>query len=108
MSLPQLQFHEDNGVKFHMQTKVNKIVASPTDPSRASAVIITTSSGEDVTLPADFVIMGVGVAPATQFLKASKGFEQVVDKTGAVSVDEYLKVKGLEDVYAIGEYSARR
>ena len=46
--------------------------------------------------------MGVGVAPATEYLKNSKGFENVVDKTGAVQVDEYLRVKGLNDVYAIG------
>lgn len=50
--------------------------------------------------------MGVGVAPATEYLKNSKGFEQVVDKIGAVQVDEYLKVKGLSDVYAIGECNA--
>lgn len=45
-------------------------------------------------------MMAVGVAPATEFLKAS-GFSTLKD--GSLEVDEYLKVKGAEDVYAIGE-----
>ncbi|OCH94795.1 hypothetical protein OBBRIDRAFT_788801 [Obba rivulosa] len=97
------KFHESKGVKFHMQSKVGKIVASDADPSRAGAVVVTSESGQSITLPADVIVMGVGVAPATEYLKASKGFEQVVDRTGAVHVDEFLQVKGLKDVYAIGD-----
>ena len=60
--------------------------------------------GQEQTLPADVVILGVGVAPATEYLKNSKGFENLVDKSGAITVDEFLKVKGLDgSVYAIGE-----
>ena len=55
-------------------------------------------------LGADVVVMGVGVGPATEFLRNSKGFEQVVDRTGAVQVDEFMKVKGLDNVYAIGVF----
>ncbi|KAI0714432.1 hypothetical protein C8T65DRAFT_644304 [Cerioporus squamosus] len=97
------KFHESKGVNFHMESKVEKIVPSESDPSVASAVVVTSGSGQSTTLQADVVVMGVGVAPATEYLKSSKGFEQVVDKTGAVQVDEYLKVKGLENVYAIGD-----
>ncbi|RPD61014.1 hypothetical protein L226DRAFT_534661 [Lentinus tigrinus ALCF2SS1-7] len=97
------KFHESKGVKFHMESKVDKIIPSESDPSVASAVVVTLSSGQNITLQADVVVMGVGVAPATEFLKSSKGFENVVDKSGAVHVDEYLKVKGLENVYAIGD-----
>ncbi|THH31451.1 hypothetical protein EUX98_g2754 [Antrodiella citrinella] len=101
------KYHESNGVKFHMQTKVNKIVPSSSDPSKAGAVVITDSTGNNVTLETDAVIMGVGVAPATEFLRASKGFEQAVDKTGAVAVDEFLKVKGLDgSVYALGDIAS--
>ncbi len=100
--LVPLQFHESKGIKFHAQSKVEKIVTSESDSSLAGAVVVTSSSGETTTLPADVVVMGVGVAPATEFLKSSKGFEQVVDRTGAVQVDEFLRVKGLDNVFAIG------
>ncbi|KAI0349718.1 hypothetical protein OH77DRAFT_1431756 [Trametes cingulata] len=97
------KFHESKGVKFHMESKVEKIVPSESDPSLAGAVVVTSSTGQTTTLPADVVVMGVGVAPATEYLKSSKGFEQVVDKSGAVHVDEYLRVKGFNDIYAIGD-----
>ncbi|KAI0346178.1 hypothetical protein BDW22DRAFT_1352201 [Trametopsis cervina] len=97
------KFHESKGVKFHMQSSVGKLLPSASSASTVGAVIVKPQSGEEITLPADLVIMGVGVAPATEFLKASKGFEDIVDKTGAVQVDEFLRVKGLEGVYAIGD-----
>ncbi|OBZ72306.1 Apoptosis-inducing factor 1 [Grifola frondosa] len=97
------KFHEGKGVRFYMQAKVGEIVPAEGDPSRAGAVVVTSSTGERVTLPADVVVMGVGVAPATQFLKASKGFEEVIDRSGAVHVDEFMRVKGMQDVYAIGD-----
>ncbi|KAI0775025.1 hypothetical protein BD413DRAFT_471840 [Trametes elegans] len=97
------KFHESKGVKFHPQSTVDKIIPSEADPSRAGAVVVKSSNGQTITLPADAVVMGVGVAPATEYLKDSKGFEQVVDKSGAVQVDEYLRVKGLDNVYAIGD-----
>ena len=98
------QFHEGKGVKFHMQSKVEKIIPSESDSSLAGSVVITSSSGESTTLQADVVVMGVGVGPATEFLRNSKGFEQAVDRTGAVQVDEFIKVKGLVNVYAIGVF----
>ncbi|KAI0784481.1 hypothetical protein C8Q75DRAFT_779093 [Abortiporus biennis] len=99
------KFHESKGIKFHMQSKVKGIKPSQSSPSKAGSVTITLPSGEDLTLEADAVIMGVGMAPATEFLKKSKGFENVVDRTGAVTVDEFLRVKGLEDknVFAVGD-----
>jgi len=98
------KFHESKGVKFHMRAKVNKIVPSSSDPNKAGAVIVTETSGENSTLEADVVIMGVGVAPATEYLKASKGLSHLVDRSGAITVDEYLRVKGLDgSVYAVGD-----
>lgn len=77
-----------------MQSKVEKIVASESDPSQATGVVV-----DGQTIPADFVIMGVGVAPATEFLKQS-GFQ--LEKDGGIKVDKYLQVMGQTDVYAIG------
>ncbi|KAK7032856.1 hypothetical protein R3P38DRAFT_2919316 [Favolaschia claudopus] len=89
------KYHESQGVKFHMQTKIEKIVPKEDDASLAGGVIV---NGE--TLPCDLVIMGVGVAPATKFLKDS-GME--LEKDGGVKVDQYLKVAGHSDVYAVGD-----
>ena len=85
-----------------MQSKVDKIIPSDADSSRAGAVVVQGSDGKNTTLQADVVIMGVGVAPATEYLKSSKGFEQVLERGGGVYVDEFLQVKGVPDVYAIG------
>ena len=87
-------------VNFHMQSKVEKIIASETDPTLATGVIV---NGQ--TLPADLVVMGVGVAPATQFLKDS-GIK--LERDGGVKVDAYLRVEGLDNVYAIGEFCVEK
>jgi NADPH-dependent 2,4-dienoyl-CoA reductase/sulfur reductase-like enzyme len=52
-------------------------------------------------LQADLVIEGVGVKPATQFLKENKAVELLKD--GSLSTDETFRVKGLTDVFAIGD-----
>jgi len=81
-----------------MKTKIDKIVASSENPNLASGVVV---NGE--TLPADFVIMGVGVAPATEYLKDS-GIQ--LEKDGGIRVDEYLRVRtgpDTKDVYAVGD-----
>lgn len=51
-------------------------------------------------LPANLVIMGTGVAPATGFLKES-GFK--LEEDGGITVDEYLRVQGHHNIYAIGD-----
>lgn len=80
-----------------MQTKVEKIVPKEDNPKLAGGVVVN-----GTTIPADFVIMGVGVRPATDFLKGS-GIE--IEKDGSVRVDEYLRVRtgaDTENIYAIG------
>ena len=81
-----------------MRTKVEKLLPSSTDPSKVGSVVLGDGGP---TLPADFVVMGVGVAPATKFLKDS-GFE--LERDGGIVVDEFLRVKGFDDIYAIGSY----
>ena len=80
-----------------MSSKVEKIVPSASDDSSAGSVTIGDGGP---TLEADFVIMGVGVAPATGFLKES-GFK--LERDGGVLVDEFLRVQGQKDIYAIGD-----
>ncbi|KAJ7454778.1 hypothetical protein FB451DRAFT_1279347 [Mycena latifolia] len=89
------KYHESQGVKFHMSSKVEKIVPQEGNESLAGGVVV---NGE--TLPCDLVIMGVGVAPATQFLKDSG---MPLERDGGVKVDENMKVPGYTDVYAVGD-----
>ncbi|KAG2157970.1 uncharacterized protein EDB93DRAFT_1122429 [Suillus bovinus] len=89
------KYHESQGVKFHLGTNVEKIIPSESDPSLAAGVVV---NGQ--TLPVDFVIMGVGVVPATEFLKQS-GFQ--LEKDGGIRVDQYLKVQGQDNIYAVGD-----
>ncbi len=85
-----------------MQSKVDKIIPREDNPNLAAGVVV---NGE--TLPADFVIMGVGVRPATDFLKDS-GLQ--IERDGGIRVDEFLRVRSgpdTENVYAIGEWRIR-
>ncbi|KAG6850699.1 hypothetical protein H0H93_009857 [Arthromyces matolae] len=92
------KYHESQGVKFHMNSKVEKIVPQESNPNLAGGVIVN-----GVTLPADFIVMGVGVAPATEYVKGS-GIE--LENDGGIKVDKYLRVQSgpdQENVYAVGD-----
>src|SRR4030095_3139212 len=81
------KIHEDNGVRFRFGAKVERI----TGDGKVEAVEI--ESGEKI--DADLVVVGVGVKPATDFLK---GVELSDD--GGVVVDEQLR--GADGLYAAG------
>jgi len=87
---------EKSGVKFCMDASVDKATASSSDSSSVGAVHLK----DGTTLEADLVVLGVGVAPATEFLKDS-GFE--LEKDGAIQVDETFAVKGQDSIFAIGD-----
>ncbi|CAA7266910.1 unnamed protein product [Cyclocybe aegerita] len=92
------KYHESQGIKFHMSSKVEKFIPQEENPNLAGGVVVN-----GVTLPCDFVVMGVGVAPATQFLKGS-GLE--LERDGGIRVNKYLRVvsgKDQKNVYAIGD-----
>ena len=86
-----------NGVKFHMEASVEKATPSSSNPKNVGAVLLK----DGTELPADLVILGVGVAPATEFLKESKEVE--LQKDGSLKCNELFEVTGLKDVYAIGD-----
>jgi len=85
------KFHESKGVTFHDSAKCTEITET--------SVTFESASGEKTVLDADVVVMAVGVAPATSYLKDS-GIQTLKD--GSVEVDEYLAIKGVNDIYAIG------
>jgi NADH dehydrogenase FAD-containing subunit len=88
---------EKNGVKFKMGASVDKATASKSDSSKVGAVHLK----DGTTLEADLVIEGVGVAPATEYLKDNSSVQ--LEKDGSLSTNESFEVKGLQDVFAIGD-----
>ncbi|OLN86341.1 Apoptosis-inducing factor 1 [Colletotrichum chlorophyti] len=88
---------EKNGVKFHMSAGVEKAEPSGSDPSKVGAVYLK----DGTKLEADLVILGVGVAPATEFLKENKVIR--LEQDGSIKTSESFEVVGLKDVYAIGD-----
>ncbi|KAK2756081.1 hypothetical protein FQN54_005488 [Arachnomyces sp. PD_36] len=88
---------EKSGVKFHMSASVDKATPSSSDSSKVGAVHLK----DGTVLPADLVVLGVGVAPATQFLKENTSIK--LEQDGSIKTDETFAVQGLQDVYAIGD-----
>ncbi|CAA9966973.1 Rubredoxin-NAD reductase [Pyrenophora teres f. maculata] len=88
---------EKNGVKFQMSASVDKATPSKDDSSKVGAVHLK----DGTVLEADIVIEGVGVAPATEYLKGNSSV--TLEKDGSLKTDEWFAVKGLKDVYAIGD-----
>jgi NADPH-dependent 2,4-dienoyl-CoA reductase/sulfur reductase-like enzyme len=84
---------EKNGAKFYMGASVDSAVG------KGSVSAVKLKDGTE--LEADLVILGVGVAPATEYLKDNS--EVQLNKDGSLSVDESFTVNGLSDVYAIGD-----
>jgi len=80
--------HEEQGVKFKLGMSVTGFIG----PEKVAAV--TLQNGEQ--LDADMVVVGVGVKPATAFLKGL-----ALHRDGGVIVDEHLCAA--EGVYAAGD-----
>ncbi|XP_048743918.2 apoptosis-inducing factor 3-like isoform X1 [Ostrea edulis] len=86
------KMHEDNGVKFYFERGIKEFVGS--DGKVTEAVL-----SDDTRLPADLCVMGVGVVPATDFIKGS-GIE--MSNRGFLSVDKMMQTNQ-PDVYATGD-----
>lgn len=82
------QVHEENGVSFRLEAKATQFEGN----GKVEAVIL--DNGER--LAADLVVVGIGVQPATEFLK---GVELHEDQS--VPVDKYLRAA--EGLYAAGD-----
>ncbi|KAF4440715.1 hypothetical protein F53441_12226 [Fusarium austroafricanum] len=88
---------EGKGVKFCMDASVDKAEPSASDESKVGSVLLK----DGTKLEADLVVLGVGVAPATQFLKNNSAI--TLEKDGSIKTNEDYSVEGLKDVYAIGD-----
>ena len=88
---------EKNGAKFYMGASVDSAIPSSKDKNAVGAVKLK----DGTQLEADLVILGIGVGPATEFLKGNESVK--LEKDGSIQTDEFFKVKGMEDVYALGD-----
>lgn len=88
---------EKSGVKFYMGSGVEKATPSNSDGSKVGAVHLKDGN----VIPADLVILGLGVYPATEFLQKNPAIS--LEKDGSVRTDEFYSVPGILDVYAIGD-----
>ena len=80
---------QEKGLRVVLGTTLNAVIGD----GKVSAV--QTTSGE---IPADMVILSVGIRPATKFL-ADSGLEM---QKGCIITDEYAKTN-IEDIYAVGD-----
>ncbi|EPY50223.1 apoptosis-inducing factor Aif1 [Schizosaccharomyces cryophilus OY26] len=87
--------HEQNNIQFYLENSIQEAEKSTADPSIAHKVIL--KDGE--TLPADVIVLAVGVKPNLSYLADSVQLE----KDGGVKVDKNCRVQGLDDVYAVGD-----
>ncbi|OZJ04587.1 hypothetical protein BZG36_02761 [Bifiguratus adelaidae] len=92
--------HEEKGVKFYMNASVDSIQPKADNPKMPGSVKLKNSTS----IEADVVIFGTGIAPATAFLKDSKGFQLLED--GSLAVDDGFKVEGVENVWAVGDIAS--
>jgi NADPH-dependent 2,4-dienoyl-CoA reductase/sulfur reductase-like enzyme/nitrite reductase/ring-hydroxylating ferredoxin subunit len=84
------KLHEQKGVKFETEAEVTALVGAG---GRVAGVQLKTGQ----TLPAQAVVLGVGVRPATDFLQSAFSLE----KDGGLAVNEFLQAA--ENVYAAGD-----
>ncbi|OAA59412.1 Pyridine nucleotide-disulfide oxidoreductase, FAD/NAD(P)-binding domain protein [Cordyceps fumosorosea ARSEF 2679] len=89
--------YEAKGVTFHMSAGVDRADPSGADPSRVGAVLLKDGTRID----ADLVILGVGVAPATEYLRDNAVVR--LEEDGSLRTDDGFLVQGLKDVYAVGD-----
>jgi NADPH-dependent 2,4-dienoyl-CoA reductase/sulfur reductase-like enzyme/nitrite reductase/ring-hydroxylating ferredoxin subunit len=82
------KLQEEQGVKFKLSSEVSKFEG---DENIKSVIL---SNGERI--ECDLVVIGIGVKPATDFIKGLN-----FEKDGSIKVDEYLQAA--EDVYASGD-----
>ncbi|KAI8899560.1 hypothetical protein BC833DRAFT_585459 [Globomyces pollinis-pini] len=90
------KLNERNGINLEMEKFVEKYEPLASDPKKVGAVVL--KGGKSI--PCNFVILGAGVIPKTDFLKSS-GIP--LDKDGGITVDGSMNVPGFDGIYAIGD-----
>ncbi|EPS30927.1 hypothetical protein PDE_05880 [Penicillium oxalicum 114-2] len=88
---------EKSGVNFKLSAGVEKATPSESNQSSVGAVHLK----DGTVLPADLVVLGVGVRPATDYLQNNSAV--TLQKDGSIETDDHFTIPGLEKVFAIGD-----
>jgi NADPH-dependent 2,4-dienoyl-CoA reductase/sulfur reductase-like enzyme/nitrite reductase/ring-hydroxylating ferredoxin subunit len=80
--------HEEHGIKFKLSSKISKFEGK----DKVETVVL--ENGERI--KTDFAVVGIGVKPATDFIK---GID--LQKDGSIKVNEFFQVN--DSVYAVGD-----
>ncbi|RPB25288.1 hypothetical protein L211DRAFT_783205 [Terfezia boudieri ATCC MYA-4762] len=86
------------GAKFKMSASVERATPSVADPTKVGGIQLKF----DEIIPADLVILGVGVTPETRYIKD----ESLLLKDKSLEVDDHYRVKGVQDAYAVGDIAS--
>jgi len=89
--------HADNGVRLLTGAQVASLVGEPS----VTGVALT----DGRVLPADAVVVGIGVRPDTGWLRTGSGI--ALDTDGGVLCDEYGAADAARTVYAVGDVARR-
>lgn len=90
---------EKSGIRFILGASVEKASASSGSGSGSNVSAVHLKDGS--VIPADIVILGVGVRPATDFLKGNQAIQ--LEGDGSIRTDENFAVQGLDSVFALGD-----
>jgi len=82
------RLHEEHGIKFKLSSQVSKFEGN----DKVTSVVL--KNGERI--DCDLIVAGIGVKPATDFLKGIN-----LEKDGSIKVDEFLQVA--KDIFAVGD-----
>lgn len=87
------------GVRFYNGAGIDRAEPSAADAAKVGAVCLT----DGTRLEADVVLLGVGVTPATGFLRDNAAVR--LERDGSLATDDLFRVAGLENqgVYAVGD-----
>ncbi|GGP07363.1 FAD-dependent oxidoreductase [Nonomuraea glycinis] len=88
---------DELGVELKLGSALRELPSAP--PATAAPIAIATEAGDKLT--ADVWFRCFGVKPYTDYLRGS--LAEARDPQGYVQVDEHLRVRGQERVYAIGD-----
>lgn len=87
-----MELHKENGVIFHYNCQANEFLGSDGN-------LTTVMLNNGTSLPADICVVGIGMTPATTFLKAT-GIQ--MNSQGFITVDKHMRTNK-ETVYAAGD-----
>lgn len=68
-----MQYRGSQGVKFHLDGRVERIIASKSDPKFSTGAELTNEDCQKLIIETDPVVVGDGVSPSTEFPETATG-----------------------------------